>query len=53
MERVLGYDNAEGKGDHKHYRSNETTYKFSSIWNLLRDFKTELKRIRGGDWDED
>ena len=32
---------------------NETTYKFSSIWNLLRDFKTELKRIRGGDWDED
>ncbi|MBM4145485.1 MAG: hypothetical protein FJ240_04305 [Nitrospira sp.] len=51
--RVLGYDNAEGKGDHKHYRSNETAYKFSSIWNLLRDFKTELKRIRGGDWDED
>jgi Family of unknown function (DUF6516) len=51
--RVLGYDNAEGKGDHKHFRANETPYKFSSIWNLLRDFKKELKQIRGGDWDED
>ena len=24
-----------------------------NLIDLLRDFKTELKRIRGGDWDED
>ena len=52
-ERVIGYDNAEGKGDHKHYRGNEISYKFSNFGDLLKEFKIELKRIRGGDWDED
>lgn len=37
-ERILGYDNAEGKGDHRHYRDKEEPYKFSSIWDLLMDF---------------
>lgn len=27
-ERVVGYDNAEGKGDHRHYRGREYPYKF-------------------------
>lgn len=52
-ERILGYDNAEGKGDHRHYRDKEEPYKFSSIWDLLMDFKKDLKKIKGGDWDED
>ena len=51
--RMLGYDNSEGKGDHKHYGKKEEPYTFTNIWELLRDFKNDLKQIRGGDWDED
>jgi hypothetical protein len=51
--RMLGYDNSEGKGDHRHYGDKEETYTFTNIWDLLRDFKNDLKQIRGGDWDED
>ncbi len=51
--RLLGYDNAEGKGDHRHYGNNEEPYRFNTIWDLIRDFKKDLKQIRGGEWDED
>ncbi|MEW6740573.1 MAG: toxin-antitoxin system TumE family protein [Nitrospirota bacterium] len=51
--RLLGYDNAEGKGDHRHYGGNEGPYRFDTIWDLIRDFKKDLKKIRGGEWDED
>lgn len=51
-EKILGYDNAEGKGDHRHYKDKEEPYVFNSIWDLWRDFKNNLKKIRGGDWDE-
>lgn len=50
--RLVGYDNAEGKGDHRHYRGKEESYKFTNIWDLLRDFKRDVKKIRGGDWHE-
>jgi hypothetical protein len=32
---VLGYDNAEGKKDHRHYGDKEMPYKFESIENLF------------------
>lgn len=51
--RLLGYDNAEGKGDHKHYEDIEVPYEFTDIWELLNNFKKDLKKITGGDWDED
>ena len=51
--RLVGYDNAEGKGDHRHYGSREEHYHFTGIGNLIGDFKRDIKRIRGGDWDED
>ncbi|MDP1759660.1 MAG: DUF6516 family protein [Thermodesulfovibrionales bacterium] len=51
--RLVGYDNSEGKGDHRHYGDKEEPYAFNSIWDLLRDFKKDIKKIRGGDWDED
>ncbi|HAK89154.1 MAG TPA: hypothetical protein DHV16_02515 [Nitrospiraceae bacterium] len=51
--RLLGYDNAEGKGNHKHYKDIEVPYEFAGIWDLLNNFKKDLKKIRGGDWDED
>ncbi len=51
-ERLVGYDNAEGKGDHRHYRDKEGPYVFNSMHDLLRDFKRDLREVRGGDWDE-
>ncbi len=51
--RLLGYDNAEGKGHHKHYRNREAPYDFLDIWGTIADFKKDLIRIRGSDWDED
>ena len=50
--RLVGYDNAEGKGDHRHYRDKEEPYKFNSMQDLLRDFKRDLRELRGGEWDE-
>jgi len=37
-ERVVGYDNERGKGDHKHIRGQEYTYLFRDIPSLLDDF---------------
>jgi len=50
--RMLGYDNAEGKGYHKHFLDREEPYRFVDIWELLDDFRRDLQQIRGGDWDE-
>jgi hypothetical protein len=51
--RLIGYDNAEGKGYHRHYGGKEEPYHFENIWKLLEDFKSDLKRLRRRDWDED
>ena len=51
--RLLGYDNAERRGYHKHIGDKEGPYHFIDIWNLLSDFKDDLKKIRGRAWDED
>jgi hypothetical protein len=50
--RMLGYDNAEGKGYHRHMSGREEPYHFADIWKLLADFKKDLKRLRGRDWNE-
>lgn len=51
--RLVGYDNAEGKGDHRHYGDKTMPHKFTTIWDLLGAFKRDVKKMRGGDWDED
>lgn len=51
--RLIGYDNAEGKGDHRHFFEKEDPYLFTNIWDLLNDFKKDLKKLRGRDWNED
>jgi len=51
--RLIGYDNAEGKGYHRHVRGKEEAYNFVDIGKLLEDFKRDLTRERGKDWDED
>ena len=51
--RMVGYDNAEGKGHHRHYRDKEEPYDFLDIWRTITDFKKDLIRVRGSEWDED
>lgn len=46
--RVVGYDNAEGKGDHKHYKGKEYPYKFQSLEKLWNDFKKDIERYKEG-----
>jgi hypothetical protein len=45
--RLLGYDNAERKGDHIHLGEKETPYKFKNVDKLLKDFFADMDRIRG------
>lgn len=46
--RTIGYDNAEGKGDHRHYGEMEETYMFESIDTLLEDFQKDIERYKEG-----
>lgn len=46
-ERIIGYDNEAGKGDHRHYRIKEEKYQFKSLKQLLLDFELDVKKERG------
>lgn len=46
-ERVLGYDNERGKGDHQHRGHSERPVNFTSLHNLLEAFAAEVEEIRG------
>ena len=48
---LVRYDNERGKGDHRHYSDKEETYNFVSVEQLMRDFNTDIERLRG-DYDE-
>ncbi len=45
-DRILGYDNAEGKGHHKHKGHKEEPYHFKSIEELSSQFLKEIEEIR-------
>ncbi|MDR1849730.1 MAG: DUF6516 family protein [Zoogloeaceae bacterium] len=45
-ERVIGYDNERGKGDHRHYRGREMPYEFSTVFQLVADFMDDIERER-------
>ncbi|MGA2468921.1 MAG: DUF6516 family protein [Thermodesulfobacteriota bacterium] len=45
-ERVVGYDNAEGKGDHKHYMGKEYPYKYLDLERLWKDFGKDIQRFK-------
>jgi Family of unknown function (DUF6516) len=45
--RLVGYDNERAKGDHKHLDNRELPYTFVSVEQLMADFLTEVRRIRG------
>jgi hypothetical protein len=40
--RLLGYDNHERKGSHKHIGDAEYNYEFKSIQKLIEDFENEI-----------
>jgi Family of unknown function (DUF6516) len=46
-QRVVGYDNERGKGDHRHIKGVETPYVFVSIEKMLADFRADIEAIRG------
>ncbi len=47
--RVIGYDNAEGKGDHRHIRDKIEHYRFISIKRLTQDFYRDIERFKRGE----
>jgi hypothetical protein len=46
-QRIVGFDNERGKGDHKHILGIETPYGFTTLVQLLDDFEAEVVAIRG------
>lgn len=48
-ERLVCYDNERGKGDHRHVAGKEEEpYTFTTVEKLIEDFKTDVRRARGG-----
>ncbi len=45
-ERIIGYDNEAGKGDHRHYRGRQEAYRFSNYEALIREFMNDVLRER-------
>ncbi|KAA9129759.1 hypothetical protein F3N42_14575 [Marinihelvus fidelis] len=41
---VLRYDNERGKGDHRHEGDIEQAYVFTTLSQLLSDFKSDVRR---------
>lgn len=41
---VVRYDNEVGKGDHRHFGSTESTYRFSTPERLVLDFQNDIAR---------
>jgi hypothetical protein len=43
---VVRYDNESGKGDHRHFKSRETPYRFIDAETLIRDFLADVEQAR-------
>jgi hypothetical protein len=48
---VVRFDNESGKGDHRHVRGRESSYKFVSPDKLIEDFLREARRADREDRD--
>ena len=46
--REVGYDNERGKGDHRHFKGSEAPYRFSDVEQLMDDFWSDVRALRGG-----
>lgn len=45
-QRIIGYDNERGKGDHRHYYEKEFDYSFTTVEQLIADFMEDVRRER-------
>ena len=45
-QRLVGYDNEPGKGDHRHLEREESPYRFSTVEKLIEDFLADVRRTR-------
>ncbi len=45
-QRLIGYDNERGKGDHRHIKGVEEPYIFINPRQLIIDFRAEVARWR-------
>ena len=45
--RLVGYDNEQHKGDHRHVEGKEEPYSFSTPERLIEDFLADVRRLRG------
>jgi hypothetical protein len=45
--REVGYDNERGKGDHRHFKGREMSYRFTTVEQLMADFWVDVRRVRG------
>ena len=50
---LVRYDNESGKGDHRHVRGHEESYRFVSVAKLLRDFEADIRKYGGDDEEKD
>ena len=46
-ERIVGFDNERGKGDHVHVRETERPYLFRGPAQLIEDFKAAVRSVEG------
>lgn len=44
-ERLVGYDNELGKGDHKHLLGQELPYQFTDVETLVKDFWADVQEV--------
>lgn len=47
-ERIVGYDNEKGKGDHKHIQGRETSVRFETMDQLIDQFFADVAAVREG-----
>jgi len=45
-QRLVGYDNEAGKGDHRHYGDREEAYVFTTPEQLIADFLADVALLR-------
>ena len=46
-QRLVGYDNERGRGDHRHLGDKQESYSFSTPERLVEDLLADVRRLRG------
>jgi hypothetical protein len=46
-QRLIGYIDERGRGDHRHLRDNQESYTFGTSERLIEDFLADVRRLRG------